>query len=53
LLVSRNQEDRIMVIFAKWRAGKSFVCIYVWSKGGLGFLSPLVAHAGKIFVKLV
>jgi hypothetical protein len=33
LLVSRNQEDGIMVRFAKWKAGESFVCICVWSRG--------------------
>jgi hypothetical protein len=29
LLVSRNQEDRIMVRFAKWRARDIFVCVSV------------------------
>ena len=33
-----------MVRFAKWRAGESFVCISVWSKGGLEFFSPLAAY---------
>ena len=38
LLVSSNQEDGIMVRFARW-SGESFVCISVcvWSKGGLEF----------------
>ena len=29
LLVSRNQEDRVMARFAKWRARESFVCVSV------------------------
>ena len=29
LLVSRNQEDRVNLRFAKWRAKESFVCISV------------------------
>jgi hypothetical protein len=48
LLVSRNQEDRVVVGFTKWRARESFICISVCGVQVIyNLFSPLVAHLWK------
>ena len=44
LVVRRNQEDIIMVRFAKWRASESFVDVSVCVVKVVYSFFPLVAH---------